>query len=171
MRKHTLVSIVLAVGWLGCTASDPVGVATEETFSKNEVHYVPIRTEAVDTPATADQVDLGVECADGEIELYATTTGIGTHLGKFTGFMDTCVNPATGAFWGKRVSYAANGDELHSQYHGTFGSDPLTAQVTLIGGTGRFAHAHNPPGEPVIATKVDGVTTSVGWISSVGSSK
>lgn len=171
MRKHTLVYIALAVGWLGCTASDPVGVATEETFSKNEVHYVPLRTEAIDTPATAEEVDLGVECAAGEMELYATTTGFGTHLGTFTGVMDTCVNPTTLDFWGKRVSYAANGDELHSRYQGNFMAVPLTAEVTLIGGTGRFVNAHNPPGEPVIATKVDGVTTSVGRISSVGSSK
>jgi hypothetical protein len=76
-------------------------------------------------------------------------SGVASHLGSISMVSDHCFalpNLDTG---GHQTFVAANGDELHMTYEGT--SDPaipvpgdvitVTADVVIVGGTGRFAHA------------------------------
>ena len=72
----------------------------------------------------------------------ASATGEATHLGYFTRTETLLLNPATGAFKGKLVFTAANGDKLCASIDGGF--TPLgTALGTyaFTGGTGRFQNA------------------------------
>ena len=74
--------------------------------------------------------------------LTANATGKATYLGAFTRKETLLLDPTTGAFTGKVVFTAANGDRLCASIVGGFTS-PTTAagEYTFTGGTGRFRTA------------------------------
>jgi hypothetical protein len=88
-------------------------------------------------------------CASG----FTTITeakGTASHLGLTVFRSDHCLALATGAIEGGRlVLIAADGDEIHATYEGVSAplppqiGDPIavSATMTIVGGTGRFAQA------------------------------
>jgi hypothetical protein len=69
-----------------------------------------------------------------------------THLGLTAFYGEQDINFATGTQAGWRTLTAANGDELHVTHVGTSkpagpGLVSFVAQMTIVGGTGRFAGA------------------------------
>ena len=74
--------------------------------------------------------------------ITATATGEATHLGAFTRTETLVLNPSTGAFKGKLVFTADNGDRLCASIDGGF--TPLGTAVgtyAFTGGSGRFRNA------------------------------
>jgi len=97
-----------------------------------------------------------------------TTTGTGTHLGKFTGAGTVTFSPGEDeeagfiVGEGQQTFTAANGDTLDTTFRGLL--DPGTGKATVFfeieGGTGRFedadgdfvAHATQDPNNPLAFT-------------------
>ena len=73
--------------------------------------------------------------------IEAEYTGNATHLGRFTRFEKATLGP-NGAASGTIDFVAANGDELHVTFTGSFVSPTtITGTYTIDGGTGRFEGA------------------------------
>jgi hypothetical protein len=99
------------------------------------------------------------------------------HLGLTRIHMTHCtwLNFATGAGWtdtGDMTLTAANGDRLFLHYQATFQMDPwpdfITSTIdslpwTVVGGTGRFAHASGSGGGTNFAVMAAGTATY--WLS------
>ena len=94
-----------------------------------------------------------------------------SHLGRTEFFGEQDINFAAGTQSGWRRWTAANGDELHLTHTGTSGLVApgmvgFTAQMTIVGGTGRFAGATGSArgiGVANLATRTTSVTID-GWI-------
>ena len=94
-----------------------------------------------------------------------------THLGRTEFYGEQDINFAAGTQSGWRRWTAANGDELHLTHTGTSGLVApgmvgFTAQMTIVGGTGRFAGATGSArgiGVANLATRSTSVTID-GWI-------
>jgi hypothetical protein len=97
---------------------------------------VPFRCRAGETITDVTPVGPGL------LQITATVTGKGTHLGEFTGTETVVLDLADGTFTGTRVFIAANGDRLYADVEGAFTS-ATTAEgtFTFTGGTGRFQDA------------------------------
>ena len=93
------------------------------------------------------------------------------HLGKTVFYGEQDINFAAGTQSGWRRWTAANGDELHLTHTGTSGLVApgmvgFTAQMTIVGGTGRFAGATGSArgiGVANLAARSTSVTIE-GWI-------
>src|SRR5215218_9806325 len=75
-----------------------------------------------------------------------TLSGVGTHVGQFTGIYPHTINFNTGTFSGTATITAANGDLLYIDLSGTgFPISPTVFSINLLGtitgGTGRFEGA------------------------------
>jgi hypothetical protein len=94
-----------------------------------------------------------------------------THLGKTDFYGEQDINFAAGTQSGWRRWTAANGDELHLTHTGTSGLIApgmigFSAQMTIVGGTGRFAGATGSArgtGVANLAARSTSVTLE-GWI-------
>ena len=94
-----------------------------------------------------------------------------THLGKTAFYGEQDINFAAGTQSGWRRWTAANGDELHLTHTGSSslvapGMVGFTAQMTIVGGTGRFAGATGSArgtGVANLAARSTSVTIE-GWI-------
>ena len=94
-----------------------------------------------------------------------------SHLGKTAFYGEQDINFAAGTQSGWRRWTAANGDELHLTHTGTSGLVApgmvgFTAQMTIVGGTGRFAGATGSArgtGVANLAARSTSVTIE-GWI-------
>jgi hypothetical protein len=95
----------------------------------------------------------GTSVVDAEPEeifnpnLPFTTTGTGTHLGKFSGegfvtFTPTGTDPDDPIIGeGTATFFAANGDELRTEFSGVLSGGHAEITFEIIGGTGRFSDA------------------------------
>lgn len=105
-----------------------------------------------------------------------SATGTATHLGEFTVAFPHTVNFVTRTGVGTYTFTAANGDTLTGDFTGQAQGGPVVSiveQVTVSGGTGRFAGAS---GTFTVQRQFDPSTGSTqgsfdGEISSVGSAK
>ena len=86
----------------------------------------------------------GTESAQGAAR-HLAVTGNATHLGLFTMVSDFTVNETTATGSGTEAWTAANGDQLFTSVTGTgivtFPTVSVSENVTITGGTGRFAGA------------------------------
>jgi hypothetical protein len=93
----------------------------------------------------ADLVRTSVEeIRPSSLRLTATATGQATHLGQFTRSETVLINLPGGAFTGRLVFVAANGDLLRATIAGQLTSltgDSAEGTYVFRGGTGRFENA------------------------------
>jgi len=95
-----------------------------------------------------------------------------THLGLTDFYGELDINFAAGTQSGWRRLTAANGDELHLTVAGTNagvvgGLVSINAQLTIVGGTGRFAGAigsARATGVATLATRSTSITVD-GWVN------
>jgi hypothetical protein len=118
LRKTTLV--ILTLTWLGL--AQPVSAQVLRPFKG----YANVVITSANGPT-----------------LTASATGEATHLGAFTRTETLTFDPAIpGAFTGKLVFIADNGDKLCASFTGSF--TPLGTALgtyTFTGGSGRFLYA------------------------------
>ena len=81
----------------------------------------------------------GPACTTGPI-VTTTASGTATHMGRLTAVWNQCAIGSTGGWTGQTATLtAANGDQVFLAGTNPSGADPF--QVTIVGGTGRFAGA------------------------------
>ena len=122
MRSSIAAVPLLASAFIGCAEPAPTSPPTLTTFTAPPLPLPPV----------ISQVDTGT------CEL--------THLGRAALYGELEINFATGTQSGWRTLTAANGDELYLAVTGrnagaVGGLVTIDAQLTIVGGTGRFAGA------------------------------
>lgn len=84
---------------------------------------------------------ISVDPATGAVS--GEETGVDSHLGKYTVHVEGTAAPSGDGFTGSGVAtiVAANGDELSGSFTLTSDGETHVIEVTITGGTGRFADA------------------------------
>jgi hypothetical protein len=136
MQTPTLRPMMLVLALAGCSAdslTDPVSLnyAMQATPFTGSCELVAQPPQPI-SPGVVSQVNTG-DC-------------IVSHLGKSTYFSENVINFTTGTQTFQATYTAANGDLLYANGNGTNqfvgpGQVAFQAQITLEGGTGRFADA------------------------------
>ena len=179
----TLMVLVSALFFVSCSVErisdeDFGQVIQTNAKAKGAIKYVPYIENGTLSPTTDPNADIGVECEGDLFEIFNKKIGKASHLGKIIGFENSCVNFATGEVSVTGVNIASNGDHLYFVASCGFTSPTdFTCDLTIMGGSGRFENASNPPGEPIIVEGTFDPATGVsnynshGKISSNGSTK
>jgi hypothetical protein len=139
-----LPALVLVVFSVGCAGpGSPTAPSVRSAFSgaglaSQSSQSVPFKG-SFEGSQTVTPLQPPLAAIDG------SATGTGTHLGQFTVTFPHTVNFATRTGVGTYTFTAANGDTLTGDFTGQAqGAPPLVSiveQVTVTGGTGRFAGA------------------------------
>lgn len=138
--RTTIASVLLLAAGAALAAAQPASAA-------------PVPVPLAGTMTGADGYGPPTGCPAGAGWRYTSTgTGVFSHLGEVSFVVTHCSFPATSSFGPGTLSVrAANGDTLTLSDQGTFVvnfdsqgnpvSSDITMELTVTGGTGRFAGA------------------------------